>query len=152
MKPACLHIDKYKMIREVQRNFSGFYPFLRINFFKNRNNGKQITEQSIVYADKVRLSEINPDLSGGEIEISDGTTILEFENILSRRFGLYAQVVRKSGNLWLGTLKTSNWTMKEQNEHGEAISPETSILQPFGKSRMAIEHPNRADYSTYQNY
>ena len=78
---------------------------------------------SIVFSNTVKLSDINPEFSGGEIEVSDDMSILEFEKEFLRRFGLLVQVSRRSGNLWVDTIKTNLWTLKEQNDHGEAISP-----------------------------
>jgi hypothetical protein len=49
----------------------------------------------------------------------------ELENIFQQKFSLSAQVFRKSGNLWLETTMTDNWSLLQQNNHGREISTET---------------------------
>ena len=117
-------------IRTVREHFCEWYPYLRINFFRNKNNGQTITSQSIVFSDTTKLNEINPGFSGGVIEIFDEMSILEFENEFFRRYGMSVQLSRKSGNLWLDTVKTNQWTLKEQDEHGKAISPISNQKTP----------------------
>jgi len=43
---------------------------------------------------------------------------------LMDRFGLAAQVFRKSGRVWLETIRTDNWTLNDQNKHGRELSEE----------------------------
>ena len=42
--------------------------------------------------------------------------VAELENDFSGQFGLQVQVFRKSGEVWLQTTKTDNWTLIEQNQ------------------------------------
>jgi len=58
----------------------------------------------------------------GELDIPDTLTVGELENLFMDRFGLSVQVFRRSGNLWLETTMTDNWTLKQQNDHGKEIS------------------------------
>ena len=44
------------------------------------------------------------------------------EKIFKDQFSLAVQVFRRSGNLWLETTMTDNWTLRQQNEHGREIS------------------------------
>ena len=39
-----------------------------------------------------------------------------------RLFGVHAEVLRKSGNIWFETTLTSGWTLHQQNVMGEIIS------------------------------
>ena len=71
--------------------------------------------------DMVDLSKRNA-TKEGVAEISGDMTVLELENLFMNRFGLAAQVFRKSGNIWLETIRTDNWTLKQQNNHGMEIS------------------------------
>jgi len=36
--------------------------------------------------------------------------------------GLFAEVFRKSGNVWIETSLTNDWTLQQQNLEGEEIS------------------------------
>ena len=53
-----------------------------------------------------------------EMGLCDDMKINEVEVLLQYQFGLPAQVLRKSGNLWLETRMTQHWTLRQQNEHG----------------------------------
>jgi len=48
--------------------------------------------------------------------------VIDLEKMFKNRFNLSAQVFRKSGNLWLETTMTDNWTLLQQNNHGREIS------------------------------
>ena len=50
----------------------------------------------------------------------------KLENIFKDQFNLAVQVFRKSGNLWLETTMTDNWTLQQQNNHGREISTSQS--------------------------
>jgi len=58
----------------------------------------------------------------GYLDIKDAMSVLELENALIDEFGLSAQVYRKSGNIWLETTMTDNWTLKQQNDHGRELT------------------------------
>jgi len=133
MKTSHLIIQQDNDIRQVRQHFNDLYPYLKINFFLSRKNEKELNAHSIVFSDAVKLKEINPVFSGGDIEVSDDMSILDFENEFLRRFGLSVQVSRRSGNLWLDTTKTNQWSLKEQNDHGEAISPGFEQKPPFSE-------------------
>ena len=62
------------------------------------------------------------------MEVLDTTTVHDLETGFRERFGLSVHVFRKSGNLWIETTMTENWTLKQQNEHGMEIS------KPFSRS------------------
>jgi hypothetical protein len=42
--------------------------------------------------------------------------------------GLYVQVFRKSGKVWLETTATDNWSLYKQNEEGQELSVHGSSL------------------------
>jgi len=56
------------------------------------------------------------------IGISDSMKVGELEKKLQEQFGGMVQLFRKSGNLWMETRMTQNWTLGEQNDHGEDIT------------------------------
>ena len=58
----------------------------------------------------------------GILEIDDSMKVSDLENTLKDQYGLLAQVFRKSGNVWLETTMSDNWTLKQQNDHGHEIS------------------------------
>ena len=55
------------------------------------------------------------------IDINDDVTVEELENKFAS-IGLIAEVLRRSGNVWIETSLTNNWTLQQQNMEGEEIS------------------------------
>ena len=49
-------------------------------------------------------------------------TVNQLELLIFSKFGLAAQVFRKSGNVWLETSATDNWTLLQQNNEGAELS------------------------------
>ena len=117
-----LHIDKESQIRNIQNEFNEVYPFLKIEFFRNlslNNKPAQKTEK-INAGEKVKLvGNIN---GYNKIDISKQRTVAQLEEDFKELFGLNAQVYRKSGNLWIETSLTDDWTLEQQNSEGEFIS------------------------------
>ena len=64
--------------------------------------------------------------SDGEVELHDAMTVGELENAFFTQFGLSVQLSRRSGNLWLETIMTNSWTLKQQNEHGRELTEHIS--------------------------
>jgi hypothetical protein len=122
MGEGLLSITPLNSVKEVQEQFSGMFPFLKMIFFKN--TGNRTGGHRVLYYPDVKMKDIYPDFAGSEWKIRDSMTIAEFENGILEHVGLNVQVLRKSGNLWLGTARTNSWTLKEQNDHGREISPE----------------------------
>lgn len=56
------------------------------------------------------------------MEITPLMTVKELENKCEEQFGILVQVYRKSGNVWLETSMTDNWTIKQQNDQGSEIT------------------------------
>jgi hypothetical protein len=44
------------------------------------------------------------------------------EKVFQDNLGLYVQVFRKSGKVWLETTATDNWSLFKQNEEGQELS------------------------------
>ena len=118
-----LLISGEKLIKDLRQEFSIAYPYLQLEFFSN--DGVRKTRyaafKKIDHEKALRDAGIQKNHQG-YIEIKDSTTVLELESILMDKFGLSAQVFRKSGNIWLETTMTDDWTLKQQNDHGREIT------------------------------
>ena len=56
------------------------------------------------------------------IDVKRTRTVAEVENDLKKQFGLPVQIFRLSGNVWIETILTDDWTLEKQNREGEQIS------------------------------
>ena len=117
-----LIIDGARQIHDVQKDFNEAYPYLKIEFFKQGNkkaiqpSAKNILNHSLTIDDARRLH------NNGRLEIKDAMKVGELEYEFKEQYGLNVQVFRKSGNIWLETTMTDDWTLKQQNDHGREIS------------------------------
>ncbi|HEX2628442.1 MAG TPA: hypothetical protein VHM26_05515 [Chitinophagaceae bacterium] len=114
-----ISIRQDRTIGDVQRDFAQAYPFLKIDFYKINGKAKYTTAEKL---DKLVLMRSCNLLREGELIVGDIMTVLELERSFRENFGLYVQVSRKSGTLWLETTMTDNWTLKQQNDHGRELS------------------------------
>ena len=126
-----LHISGETSIIEVQKDFNGEYPYLKIEFFKNLDVRQHSYSAQMRFSPKVKIKDARyKNQQEGEIEIADTMSVNDLENKFMDLFGLSVQVFRKSGNLWLETTITDSWTLKQQNDNGKEISgnkPEEKI-------------------------
>ena len=113
-----LRIENETSVSDLQKQFNAYFPYLQLEFFTGgklngriqrtvRANPDQLIRQLLLGSyDPIRLS------------VSSETTVAD----LLKRFkeiGLRAQVSRRSGNLWIETVFTDDWTLERQNK--EAI-------------------------------
>lgn len=54
--------------------------------------------------------------------MSGDRTVLQLEKDIWEALGIAAQVYRRSGDLWIETSLTDDWTLNRQNKEGEAFS------------------------------
>lgn len=115
-----LHLNADRAIQDVQQEFTGAYPFLKLEFFTKPGSGENS------FYRKHLNREVPIQSAGlkqrGEFHLTDNMTVGELENKLRSEFGLQVQVSRKSGNCWLETTMTDGWTLKQQNDHGRDLS------------------------------
>lgn len=118
-----LAVKGERLIQEIKTDFTKEFPFLKLEFFRNGliRLDRYPIEKMISDKKKLKDAWVNKK-EEGILEITGNMTVLELENALMDRFGLAAQVFRKSGNIWLETIRTDNWTLSQQNNHGLAIS------------------------------
>lgn len=125
IKPAemMLMIQGDRELKDVQADFSSAYPYLKIEFFRNGEVRKKRYPQSQKLAGELRIRDAwVRRKKEGELQIDDQMSVAELENALLDQFGLSVQVFRHSGNIWLETTMTDNWSLERQNEHGRELS------------------------------
>lgn len=120
--PMKLVINDKKRINIIQKEFNEVFPFLMIEFFsKPTGKGGGITKKFMKNNSK-ELGEFRTVYTKGHISITPDMTVNELEQQFQDRYGLLAQVYRKSGKAWLQTTATDGWTLEKQNAEGEALN------------------------------
>ena len=110
-----LRISSKLPISDVQKAFTSTFPFLKIEFFKGRRLHYLLPGEH-------NIEEAQKKITEGSIEITGEMKVRELEQALDKLFPLHTQVFRRSGNIWLETTMTDDWTLAQQNEHGREIS------------------------------
>lgn len=119
-----LHIAPNRLISDLQKDFNKEFPFLKLEFFRNRVQSPAFTFQQMLPHNK-RIAEGQDTIADGDIEITPDMKVKDLEKIFRDQFSLAVQVFRRSGNLWLETTMTDDWTLAQQNEHGRELSTDS---------------------------
>ena len=124
-----LRVDREMTIDGIQKEFNGIYPYLKIEFFRNQNQGNKPPSKADRINPEERISNLSRFFEPGRINIDGNRTVAQFEQELLDTFGLSVQVFRKSGNLWIETSLTDNWSLEKQNTEGKLLnSPDRKSL------------------------
>ena len=80
------------------------------------------TEKKYMKEGNTRLSECRTNHRSGDLAITGEMSVAALERMFAENYGLYVQVFRRSGRLWLETTATDNWSLHYQNEQGRELS------------------------------
>ena len=119
IKPLAMQITDSKKLKDIQKEFNEKFPYLKLEFYKGEHESgipfparKQLDPEKTI--GKVRKVHVEGDLS-----IDGHLKVCTLEDRFWDQYGLNVQVFRLSGNLWLQTSTTDQWTLAEQNRKGE---------------------------------
>ena len=117
-----LRIAPNRLISDVQLEFNNMFPFLKLEFFRNKvfQDPESAANQVIPHYRKIRDGQAVA--TEGIIEIVENMKVRELEKLCKDIYKMNVQVFRRSGNLWLQTAMTNDWTLWNQNKHGMEIS------------------------------
>lgn len=127
-----LYIEKGSPTEEVKRQFNYYYPYLKIEFYSKPfvKQAHATKKESIEFLNgkSIQLNQFN---CTGRLNISGNRTVRDLETDIAS-LGLYGQVLRKSGHMWIETVLTNDWTLQHQNYEGEQISSlyEKGVIPP----------------------
>lgn len=117
-----LHIAPNRLIRDVQNEFNNAFPFLKIEFFNKKSLSRPDFSAPQIIPPTRKIGDNQLAITDGDIKIEEKMRVRELEKVFKDQFSLAVQVFRKSGNIWLETTMTDNWTLLQQNNHGREIS------------------------------
>jgi hypothetical protein len=114
-------ITKETSVQHAQKQFNGLYPYLKIEFFRNFHKNNSVLKAGIITAGE-SFNHIAIFYKAGSIDLDKNRTVRDITRDFEHTFGLPALVFRKSGNVWVATSLTEDWTLEDQNKQGEQIS------------------------------
>jgi hypothetical protein len=115
-------INDNRKIFAIQESFSEMFPFLKIEFFSKPNKSGGPSSKKFMRSSSKTIGECRTVHSNGTLTILPKMKVIDLEQGIRDTFGLSIQVFRKSGNAWLETTTTVDWTLDEQNRIGEEMS------------------------------
>ena len=116
--PSVMRISDHKSLKVIKEEFHEAFPHLKLEFYAaphDKNQGSPAQQQ---LPDDQSVGEVRTVHETGDFFFNGQFTVANFERQFADKYGLYAQVFRKSGNLWLQTSATDSWTLAEQNRKG----------------------------------
>ena len=112
-----LTITPNMTIAEVQAQFSARYPHLKIEFYSKPHDPSEGTPDQFRLEASKTIDQVTGERVVGEVSLHGNMKTSTLEETLEQELGLYVQVFRKSGNVWLQTTKTDSWTLAEQERN-----------------------------------
>ncbi len=121
-----LYINNKSRIYTIQEQFNAYYPFLKLEFFPEHIDENIFSKQEMLTSGEF-VKNILTNNNKTIIDVDGTRTVAEVENDLKRQFGLPVQIFRLSGNVWIETTLTDDWTLEKQNREGEQISSHFAV-------------------------
>jgi hypothetical protein len=99
-------------MKTIQRTFNKLYPNLKLEFLN---------------ASERTFRNTNIDTSGSRsnqsfISLSGDRTIAQLQEDFKNKFNVFIRVMRKTGNMWIETNLTKDWTLEQQNNEAEMLT------------------------------
>ncbi|MBP6397801.1 MAG: hypothetical protein KBF57_02945 [Saprospiraceae bacterium] len=113
-----MKVTKETHLLSLQLAFNEKFPHLKISFYKGKHDKNELSPIAEELFRDFTVGELNPDFTEAEFIFYEHETVSDFEEKMEKNFGLHVQVLRKSGQTWIQTSVTDEWTLKKQEEHG----------------------------------
>jgi hypothetical protein len=124
-----IEINDNTALREIKDVFSNFYPYLKIEFYRNPHKKYEGSDESDRIDPNKTLGEIKRTHYSGILEIQPLYKVADVEREFQERFGLSVQVFRKNDEEWEQTTGMDMLCLKDINEIGRNSTDETVISE-----------------------
>jgi len=116
-----LHIQNGTTIKDLQKQFNGLYPFLQLDFYKAAAADSRYVKKAEKLSPELEIKPITFAHEPVSVSLEQKITVAELVKSF-QDLGLLAQVCRKSGNHWVETSLTGDWTLERQNTEAMLIN------------------------------
>ena len=113
-------ITNDKKLKAIQKEFHTKFPYLKMEFYSGEHKAGQGSPLESRIDPEKTLGEVRAVINEGDFRIDANMTVSDLEKGFFEKYGLNAQVFRRSGNLWMQTTSTDHWSLQEQNRKGGA--------------------------------
>jgi hypothetical protein len=135
-----LIIHENQSISAIQAAFSRQFPYLKLEFIAAPSITGRLTIKNYKDSQNKLLSQFRTVHNSECITVTPEMTVEKLEQQFHNLFGLAVQVFRKSGNVWIETTVTDNWTLQKQNKQGEELSKLQGEKLFVGKFKPDSQH------------
>jgi hypothetical protein len=122
-----LIIKKDEKMSGIQGQFNKYFPFLKIEFFRQAPVSGLGNSKNKMILDDLRIGQIAGFTKESRISVDTSMLVSTLEKYFESECGLFIQVFRKSGKVWLETTATDNWTLQQQNEEGKSLAQQLNV-------------------------
>lgn len=109
--------DEKKLI-DIQVEFQEKFPALKLEFYSTPHQVGSGSASKELLAASAQIGAVRQIHKAGDLSINGHLKVKTFEQLFFEQYGLNVQVFRKSGDIWLQTTTTDEWTLTEQNNRG----------------------------------
>jgi len=111
-------INENQSLKSIKTAFNSQFPHLKVEFFSEAHGVGEASSPKAMYDENLLLKDIRSIKESGDFSVNGNTSTSSFESGFFNHFGVTIQVFRKSGNIWLQTTTTDDWTLDEQEAKG----------------------------------
>lgn len=123
-----LQITEQQQVHDLKKQFNHCFPFLKIECFHQGHAESTGTSKKAMIDSNTPLKDLSLK-QFGTFTIDPSMSVNAFEQNMASVFGLNLHVFRRSGNLFIETTATDDWTLKAQNDEAKAMSTHESPEQ-----------------------
>ena len=110
-------ISDHKTLVDIKNEFNARFPHLKIEFYEKKHSGGHGSEERYLYDSRLKIGVVKKKEHSGHLKISGSMKTKALEQSFEDLYGLYVQVFRLSGQLWLQSTATDDWSLSEQEQH-----------------------------------
>ena len=124
-----MKITNHKTIAEIQTEFNKRFPYLKIEFYKKPHEQGEGSPAKEVLDSQQTIGNVRTNAHTGDLRINGQMKVSTLEQRFEEQYGLHVQVMRRSGDVWIQTTSTDEWTLAAQDDRGkDSLRPENLII------------------------
>lgn len=138
-----IEINDNTLLSQIQKAFSDFYPYLKIEFYRKPHKEYEVSEEKDLIIANRSIGEIKRTHVSGVLEIQPLYKVADVEREFQDRFDLSVQILRKEKTGWEQTAGMDNFSLRDLNEMGRNSSDEVIISDYEIGFEAAEEKPEK---------
>lgn len=109
-----IEIHDNMMVKDLKRQFHDAFPALKLEFFSGTVHNRESQLDNEAMLKDFGLKQNGTLIFDAQMKVS------EFELMINEHYGLQIQVFRKSGNVFVETTGTDDWTLAQEQTEAES--------------------------------